>query len=55
VSIRNAYCPTCRHRDERTGRCRDVPPYDYMSPAPIVCTAYDGPPLEDEELAEEED
>jgi hypothetical protein len=43
---RAAYCPTCQHRDERTGRCRDLPD-TYTSQAPIVCTSYDGPPLED--------
>lgn len=42
----NAYCPDCRHRDPCTGRCRelDAP----ASLAPIICTAYDGPPVEDE-------
>jgi hypothetical protein len=53
VSIPNAYCPTCRHRDDRTGRCRDLD--EPTSPAPIRCTAYDGPPLDDEEPATDEE
>ncbi len=52
MSAPTAYCPTCRHRDPRTGRCRDVPPYDYVYQAPIACTAYDGPDLDTEKPAE---
>ncbi len=47
-----AYCPTCRHRDPRTGRCREVD--EPASLAPIRCTEYDGPALEDEKPDNEE-
>jgi hypothetical protein len=48
-----AHCPQCRHRDPRTGRCRELPE-TYASQAPIRCTAYDGPPLPDQTEDEEE-
>ncbi len=52
VTTPNAYCPQCRHRDPRTGRCREIPE-TYASHAPIVCTEYDGPPLDDPEPEED--